>query len=108
MRKIVVSSRTSLLGILASVSIFFAPCTQAQAAGPIDEAQRVNRDVASFPQAKEDYFRDMDNGVPLSADEVQGRNMWLLWTGGNDIENSAICRGQNSSRAFPLRNPLTI
>ena len=26
----------------------------------------------------------MDNGVAMSADEVQGRNMWLVWTGGND------------------------
>jgi len=26
----------------------------------------------------------MDNGIALSNDEVQGRNMWLLWTGGND------------------------
>ena len=105
MRKIVVSSRTSLLGILASVSIFFAPCTQAQAAGPIDEAQRVNRDVASFPQAKEDYFRDMDNGVPLSADEVQGRNMWLLWTGGNDRFWDKVTR--NSLATFDLLKIVT-
>ena len=32
-----------------------------------------------------DYFKDLDRGVVLeNAHEVNGRNMWLLWTGGND------------------------
>ena len=26
----------------------------------------------------------MDNGLALTPDEVKGRNMWLVWTGGND------------------------
>ena len=26
----------------------------------------------------------MDNGVRLTPEEIQGRNMWLVWTGGND------------------------
>ncbi len=26
----------------------------------------------------------MDNGVQLTPDEVKGRNMWLVWTGGDD------------------------
>ena len=39
---------------------------------------------ASFPAADEDYFAAMDNGAKLNADEVKGRNMWLVWTGGND------------------------
>src|ERR1044072_3893754 len=38
----------------------------------------------NFPQADEDYFKDMDNGIALPPDEVQGRNMWLVWSGGND------------------------
>jgi hypothetical protein len=42
------------------------------------------RPASSFPAADEDYFKDMDNGVQLSADEVKGRNMWLVWSGGND------------------------
>ena len=37
-----------------------------------------------FPQASEDYFHDMDGGVAFDADEIKGRNMWLVWTGGND------------------------
>jgi len=50
----------------------------------LDEAQRAGRDSASFPQASEDYFKDMDRGVNLQPKEVMGRNMWLVWTGGND------------------------
>ena len=72
-----------LMGVVAVAAVAFAAPTQAQT-GPADEAQQAKRDVASFPQAKEDYFRDMDNGVGLSSEQVQGRNMWLVWTGGND------------------------
>jgi hypothetical protein len=43
------------------------------------------------PAARPDYFEDMDynlvNGKPRPAftdEEIAGRNMWLLWTGGND------------------------
>lgn len=57
----------------------------AQAApGPLDEAKLAGRDAASFPPADEDYFKGMDNGVALMPDEIKGRNMWLVWTGGND------------------------
>jgi hypothetical protein len=49
-----------------------------------DEALLAGRDAASFPAADEDYFKDMDNGVTLTKEEAQGRNMWLVWTGGND------------------------
>ncbi len=49
-----------------------------------DEARRAGRDAASFPHAGEDYFRDMDGGVALTAEEVRGRNMWIVWSGGND------------------------
>src|SRR4051812_42516593 len=50
----------------------------------LDEAQSAGRDVASFPAADEDYFHDMDGGIALSADEIKGRNTWIVWTGGND------------------------
>ena len=49
-----------------------------------DEAMQAKRTVDSFPPADEDYFRDMDSGVPLNLNEVRGRNTWLVWTGGND------------------------
>src|SRR3954469_12762616 len=49
-----------------------------------DEALTVDRTATSFPAADEDYFHDMDGGVPLSPEEVRGRNTWTVWTGGND------------------------
>ena len=49
-----------------------------------DEARRAGRPASSFPAADEDYYHDMDGGIALSADEIKGRNMWLVWTGGND------------------------
>ena len=49
-----------------------------------DEAMRANRTAASMPAADEDYFRDMDGGLALTPEEVQGRNMWIVWTGGDD------------------------
>lgn len=38
----------------------------------------------SFPAADENYFKEMDGGVDLTANEVKGRNNWIVWTGGND------------------------
>jgi hypothetical protein len=52
--------------------------------GNKDAAALAGLDVSHFKHADEDYFRAMDNGVPLTREEVQGRNMWLVWTGGND------------------------
>jgi hypothetical protein len=49
-----------------------------------DEALRAGRAAASFPAADEDYFRAMDGGHALTPDQVKGRNMWLVWSGGND------------------------
>lgn len=49
-----------------------------------DEAMQAGRPASSFPAAAEDYFHDMDSGVQLSKEEIKGRNMWLVWTGGND------------------------
>jgi hypothetical protein len=71
----------------------------------LDEARCVGRTPESFPAADEDYFRDMDYGVTSRPQEVaaalspylpgispeqavdaavKGRNMWIVWTGGND------------------------
>src|ERR1017187_8709740 len=55
-----------------------------------DEAMRAGRTAASLnPTAlvdpAADYFKDMDRGVTLTGThEINGRNVWLLWTGGND------------------------
>ena len=50
----------------------------------LDEASRAGRTAASFPAAAEDYFHDMDGGGALTREEIQGRNTWIVWTGGND------------------------
>ena len=47
---------------------------------------RANRSAESFKAAGEDYFRDMDHPARFTENspEVQGRNTWIVWTGGND------------------------
>ncbi len=49
-----------------------------------DEALMVGRMAESFPAADEDYFKDMDGASDLTANEIKGRNNWIVWTGGND------------------------
>ncbi len=71
--------------ILLCASIGLAACSkQPQPGQVLDEAKQAGRDVASFPHATEDYFRDMDGGLSLTPEEVKGRNMWIVWSGGND------------------------
>ena len=43
-----------------------------------------HRTEQSIPAADEDYFRDMDDGLKLTLQEIRGRNTWIVWTGGND------------------------
>ena len=50
----------------------------------LDEAKQAGRNGASFPQASEDYFHDMDGAPRLTPNEIKGRNMWVVWSGGND------------------------
>jgi hypothetical protein len=50
----------------------------------LDEAKQAGRDGTSFVHADEDYFKDMDGGLNLSPEEIKGRNMWLVWSGGDD------------------------
>ena len=72
--------------------IVLAGCGEQQPGTVKDEAMQAGRTAASFTPADEDYFADMDGGykratdpsVKLSADAVRGRNMWIVWTGGND------------------------
>ena len=71
-----------VFGAVAALSL--AGCNKPQAGQVQDEARRAGRAAASFPAAGEDYFHDMDGGLPLTADEIKGRNMWIVWTGGND------------------------
>ena len=65
--------------VLAGLS--FSASSRAQVR---DDARQAGRAAQSFPAADEDYFHDMDGGIKLSPDEVRGRDMWLVWTGGDD------------------------
>ena len=55
-----------------------------------DEAMRAGLPPSHFVRATPDYFRDMDDNLvrgsrpSYSQDEIEGRNMWMVWTGGND------------------------
>ena len=50
---------------------------------PEDEARLAGLTPADFPQITADVFQPMDGGVPLTQEEVMGRNAWNLWTAGN-------------------------
>jgi hypothetical protein len=68
-----------------SCAALLAACSQGPQPGAVlDEAKQAGRDGASFKQSTDDYFHDMDNGVQLDPTEVAGRNMWIVWSGGND------------------------
>jgi hypothetical protein len=70
----------------------FSGCRrQAPAPGTLqDEAMRAGLTAEHFMRKTDDYFRDMDDNMVagkrpvFTADEIAGRNMWMVWTGGND------------------------
>ena len=53
-----------------------------------------------FPQASVDYFAGMDDAVQLTAEEVRGRNSWVMWTGGDEAFWDYLAR--RSFGAFDL------
>ena len=98
--------RLLLSSLLRSAFSFaIASAASAASAPQPDEAQFAGRTAASFPQASEDYFHDMDNGAPLNAEQVKGRNMWIVWTGGNDRFWDKVT--QNSLATFDLLKIIT-
>ena len=75
----------------AIVGLTFAGCdaNQPQPGTVVDEAMQAGWTASKLKpavvnQTNPDYFREMDGGVSLSADEAAGRITWLVWTGGND------------------------
>ena len=86
--------RTVTLFLLSVCACLLAGCDTGGGAGPIDkikdEALGANppRLPDSFKFADEDYFHDMDRtkdgALQLTTNQIRGRNMWLVWTGGND------------------------
>jgi hypothetical protein len=76
--------------LLACCLILVLGCThkgaeeKSQGGKVVDEARLAGRDAASLSGADEDYYHDMDGGVPLTPAQVVGRNNWIVWTAGND------------------------
>ncbi|HEY1299888.1 MAG TPA: hypothetical protein VGF07_05295 [Stellaceae bacterium] len=81
-RRISTASRAFLLCSLLMASASLSGTALARQA--VDEARRAGRTAQSLPPADEDYFHAMDGGIALTPDEVKGRNMWIVWTGGDD------------------------
>jgi hypothetical protein len=75
--------------LIVLLLLLAAGCTKKQPEpGTVkDEAMQVgitSFTAAGLDPAGHDYFHDMDGGVQLSPGEVEGRNTWIVWTGGND------------------------
>jgi len=55
-----------------------------------DEAMRAGFTSEHFVRPTPDYFHDMDDNLvdgkrpAFGQHEIEGRNMWMVWTGGND------------------------
>ncbi|MEP6678449.1 MAG: hypothetical protein ABJB78_04065 [Betaproteobacteria bacterium] len=70
---------------MALATLVLASCSQGPQPGAVlDEAKLAGRDGASFKHSADDYFHDMDGAVKLDPAEIAGRNMWIVWSGGND------------------------
>ena len=79
------TARGALLLLGSVLLTALSASAQAPVVGKVlDEAKQAGRDGSSFTHATEDYFHDMDGALALTPQEVGGRNMWLVWSGGND------------------------
>ena len=76
-------------GLAAAAGLWFGGPASAEL---VDEAKAQGKTVADFPADDFDYFKAMDQrrdgGVlkplALGADEIKGRNSWMMWCAGND------------------------
>lgn len=79
------SKRPLAAVLLAALTLWGCGTKDGPEAGTVlDEAMAAKRTADTFPAAGEDYFHEMDGGVPLTPEEAKGRNNWIVWTGGND------------------------
>src|SRR4051794_36562242 len=52
--------------------------------GTVDEPMQAGLKVDHFKPAEDRYLAAMDGGIHLTRQEEAGRNMWIVWSGGND------------------------
>ncbi|MDB6151554.1 MAG: hypothetical protein JWL90_7 [Chthoniobacteraceae bacterium] len=79
---------------LALLALVFTSLSCSKTTTPIDEAKAAGKTTANFAEATVDVFSQMDGLKPaaggeltpvkLDADEIKGRNTWMLWCGGNE------------------------
>jgi hypothetical protein len=82
----------ALLAAISAAAILLLGDNTRQAGKVKDEAMLAGRDVTSLAATDDPYFHDMDGGAALSPDQIKGRNMWIVWTGGNDRFWDAIIK----------------
>ncbi|MEJ0037759.1 MAG: hypothetical protein WDO68_17075 [Gammaproteobacteria bacterium] len=87
--------------LLFTLSLALSACGPMPEPGTVkDEAMLAGRDAKSFPAAGEDYFHDMDGGLALDPAQIQGRNTWIVWTGGDDHLWDTIARKSTGALDF--------
>ena len=67
-----------------AIALLVVPWRRATAARPWTRRWPPARRRPTFRTRTNDFFRDMDGGVPMTPAEVKGRNTWIVWTGGNE------------------------
>lgn len=94
-------TRRMTSALVVAICLLFAAfiwgCSEKQATpGTVkDEALRAGLQAIGLHFATEDYFHGMDGLLPchpqqtdtshcLTPEEIQGRDTWIIWTGGND------------------------
>ena len=85
--------RRAVISLWLAGLVAIAACRHEPRPGTVhDEAMRAGLTPEQLRPATDDYFHDMDYNVvdgdpsrrPSRQPEIEGRNMWMVWTGGND------------------------
>jgi hypothetical protein len=80
-------------GLALAAAVAAASCSRRAEPRPgtvQDEAMRAGLTAEHFVRKTDDYFRDMDDNLVngqrpvFTQEDIEGRNMWMVWTGGND------------------------
>jgi hypothetical protein len=73
-----------MAALLGAVAVILALTACGDRNMPPDAAKAAGKSVADLPPATADIFAGMDGGIELTPEEVEGRNTWMIWTGGNE------------------------
>ena len=72
------------LALLAAVLIFGMLVRSARYGVIPDDAKSTGKTPADFPESASRAYDATDGGIPLTDEEVEGRNTWLFWTAGDE------------------------